>query len=137
MKTPESSTSARRAFSSSSRGAYCAFTSTSGIVGTSSQSRGAATQQERGGPDEDGRDGGVVRIAKVVMEPRVARSDPPADAGDCEAPDRRPDESKRGVAAEPNAEHTSRDRDEGAHDGRQAAEEHSPIAATLEPALRP
>src|SRR5437660_8702444 len=76
MKTPDSSTSARRSFSAGSRPAYCALTSTSGIWGTAAQSRRAdAADYDVGHENHDRGDDRVLGVAEVVVEALVARSE--------------------------------------------------------------
>src|SRR5215210_1357857 len=85
MKTPESSTSAMRLLISSSRGAYCARTSTSGVCGTASQStRPPPTDYQPDSACDNGRDDGVV---EVVMEAFPVAADDPADTRESQAPD--------------------------------------------------
>src|SRR5215210_5391924 len=87
MNRPESRTSAIRSFSSSSSGAYCARTSTSGICGTTSQSRRPSVTkiQIDQARDDQGSDG-VVDVVPGVIEALVAATEPVADGGEPEAP---------------------------------------------------
>src|SRR5215471_6364445 len=135
MNRPDSSTSPRRSFSSGIRGSYCALTSTSGIIGTST-SPGEMAEDQPGRDEHDGGDHSVVNPTEFIVYPLVAGSDTPADAREQEAPDRRPREREQRVDAEGRAEDPGRYRDEGADDRCQAADEHGRVAATLEPGLR-
>src|SRR5262247_4190099 len=116
MKTPASRTSAIRCLRSGSRGAYCALMSTRGMLGTPVESRGPPPPEEIDDPDDDRRDDRVLDVAEGVVEVLIAPADGVPDPGKCEAPERRAGEREHVVAAERRAEHTGRDRDEGACD---------------------
>src|SRR5215471_8136817 len=136
MNAPESRTSANARFSSGTSGAYCALTSTSGIRGTALQSIGPnSTQDQVGDEQQNSCNDRDFDEAEVVVEALVARAQRPADAGEREAPDRRADRRQHDVAAERHAEHAGRNRDERAHDGRDAAEQHRRVLVPVEPAL--
>src|SRR5205823_5577250 len=137
MKTPASSTSARRSFSSGRSGAYCALTSTSGIGRTASESSRAPAQHEPCRGSDDGEPDRVVDEPEVAVEALPAPADRPADAGGREAPDRRANERQDRVRGEPHPEDARRDRDERADDGRDSPQEDSPVAPPVEPALGP
>src|SRR5438105_1985839 len=129
MKTPDSSTSARRSFSAGSRPAYCALTSTSGIWGTAAQSRRAdAADYDVGHENHDRGDDRVLGVAEVVVEALVARSERPPGGGQPEAPRYAAEEGEDGEARHGHARDSGRDRDEGANDGRDAAEEDGGVA---------
>src|SRR5688572_30599987 len=118
MKVPESSTSAMRLLISSSRGAYCARTSTSGVCGTASQSTRPPTADQKPDPAaNEQREDGVVDVVEVVVEALPVAPDGPADPGEGEAPGGRADERQHGVAAERHVEDAGRDRDERARRG--------------------
>src|SRR5438067_8389397 len=89
MKTPASSTSARRSFSSGRNGAYCALTSTSGIGRTASESSRAPAPDEVGDAHQNGGHDGVVDEAEVAVEALPAAADGPPGPCEREAPDRR------------------------------------------------
>src|SRR5215210_2481222 len=103
MKVPESSTSAMRLLISSSRGAYCARTSTSGVCGTASQStRPPPADYQPDSDCDDARDDGIV---EVVVEALPVATDDPADAGERQAPGGRADEGQHRVTAQGHPEH--------------------------------
>src|SRR5947207_5120367 len=138
MNRPESRTSAIRSFSSSSSGAYCAFTSTSGIRGTAAQSRRPSPAHEPGNreshDEEDDRD---VDVTEIAVEAAVARPERPSQAGNGEAEHRA---SQRGQRCEPTEAHAGdagRNGDERAHEGRREPERDRSRAEVVEPALGP
>src|SRR5438270_5888741 len=135
MKTPASSTSARRSFSSGRSGAYCALTSTSGIGRTASESSRAPAQHEPCRGSDDGERDRVVDEPEVAVKALPASADRPPDAGEREAPDRRPEERRDRVRREPHPEDTGGDRDERANDGGDPPDEDGPVAPAVEPAL--
>src|SRR5438477_8924670 len=100
MNCPDSSTSWKRSSSSGISGAYCALWSACGIVGTASQSMGPDAQDEQREGGDGERDDGVVDEAEVVMDPRVAPPEAPADPGEGEAPDRGAEQRQRRVGRE-------------------------------------
>src|SRR5256714_6567776 len=104
MKTPASSTSARRSFRSGRSGAYCALTSTSGIGRTASESSRAPAEQEPGYGRDDGERNRVVDEPEVPVEALPALADGPADAGEREAPDRGADQGENRVPPESHPE---------------------------------
>src|SRR6185312_3290877 len=136
MNRPESRTSAIRSFSSSRSGAYCALTSTSGISGTAAQSRCASATDE---PDRDAREDKHgdrdVDEPEVVVEGLVARAERPPDAREPEAPDHAAEEREDREPPERHPGDTGRDRDERAHDRRDASQADRPVAPAVEPAL--
>src|SRR5215211_2337143 len=110
MKTPESSTSAIRLFISSSRGAYCAHTSTSGVCGTASQFTRPPTPDQKQDPARhEQTENGVIDVVEVLVEGLPVAPEGPADAREHEAPDGRADEGEDCVAAERHAKDTGRD----------------------------
>src|SRR3954469_16188667 len=119
------------------RGSYCAFTSTSGIGRTASKSRCTYPSIDpKNEQEEDSEDDEVLDVAEVVVEALVAASGGPADAGEREGPDRRPDRSEHDVAAERHLEDPGRDGDERADDRRDPAHQHREIVPPFEPTLR-
>src|SRR6185503_1394364 len=98
MNRPDSSTSPRRSFNSGIRGAYCALTSTSGIMGTGAPPEDVAVQEPgRGEADRD--DDSVVHPTEILVYPSVAGSDTPTQAREGEGPDRGAREREQRVAA--------------------------------------
>src|SRR6266511_904927 len=79
-------------------GSYCAFTSTSGIGGTIGKSRASAAKDQIHRESDDSGQDRVIHKAEVVVEGLVALAQPPADAGKCEAPERRADQRQDRVA---------------------------------------
>src|SRR5918992_428612 len=137
MNRPESRTSAIRSFSSSSSGAYCARTSTSGICGTTGQSSASVAEVEVGDPRDDQGGDGVVDEVPVLLEAVVVAAEPVAHARQREAPGDTAQEREDREAHRLHPEHAGRHGHERAHDGRHAAEEDGGIAEANEPALRP
>src|SRR4051794_28019397 len=92
MNWPDSTTSSKQRRSSGIRGAYCALTSTSGIISAFAECRGpsaghqVADQRNCGDHDRD-RDPGEVLVQRVV-----ARAERPAAGGEAEAEHGAPDE---------------------------------------------
>src|SRR5437588_8453695 len=127
MKTPASSTSARRAFTSGRSGAYCALTSTSGIGRTASESSRAPAQHKPWRGSDDGERDRVVDEPEVAVEALPAPADRPPDAGEREAPERGAQQRQDRVARDPHPEDPGGDRDERADDGRDPADEDSPV----------
>src|ERR671931_1245321 len=70
------------------------------------------------------------------MEALAAPPEPPAGAGESDAPGRGADRGQHGVADEGHPEDPGRDGDERAGDGRHAAEEDGPVLPAVEPAPR-
>src|SRR5260221_10997884 len=106
MKRPDSSTSPRRSFNSGISGAYCALTSTSGVVGTGPQpGRASAEEQPRRGHHDHG-DHSVVNPTEFFVYPPVTGSDTPAGAREGEAPDRRSDQGQARVTRQRRGEAT-------------------------------
>src|SRR5437870_7458159 len=137
MNHPESMTSAIRSFSSSSSGAYCALTSTSGIRGTAAQSSPPSSADEPGSDEDDDEENDRdVDEAEVVVEGRPARAERPAAAGEPEAPGDAAEEGEEREAAERHPRQPGGDRDERADNRGHAAEEDRPAAPALEPAFR-
>src|SRR5436309_5591485 len=138
MKTPASRTASIRCRISSSSGAYCALTSTSGIGGTPTQSRGApdAPDCQSGNENDHGHDGDP-RVLQPAVQAVVAPAQRPAPTGEPEAEGRAPDGRRRQEAAEPDAEHPGGDGDEGADHGRCEAERHRDRTEAVEPVLGP
>src|SRR5438045_1104150 len=136
MKTPPSSTSARRSFSAGSSEAYCALTSTSGIWGTAAQSRRADPADYEIRHDQHDRGGnGVLDEAEVAMEALPARPEAPASPGKTEAPGNATEERENGEARDRHSRNPGRDRDERADDRRHPAEEDRGVPVALEPAV--
>src|SRR4051794_2737711 len=101
MKSAPASTPSIASRMRGSSGSYCAFTSTSGIGRTARKSRGTNPAEDPGRQqDEDQDDDRVFDVAEVVVETRVAAAGAPADPGEGERPDRRPDGGQRHVAPE-------------------------------------
>src|SRR5215207_10658595 len=137
MKTPESSTSAMRLFISSSRGAYCARTSTSGVCGTASQSTRPPTPDQEPDPARHKQtENGVIHVMEVLVEGFPVAPDGPADAREREAPGGGADEGEHRVPAERHAEDAGRDGDERTRHGRNPADQRGGVAPAVEPALR-
>src|SRR3990172_8352236 len=140
-------------------GAYCAFTSTRGIgavVWVTSEPKPSvpsalgpnssdgrrllgcapaaepADDEPRGGAHHR-EDDDVVEVPERVVDvlPVVSREVP--RAGEGHAPDRRAGEREQCVPDERRLHHPCGDRDEGADDGREPAEEHRPVLPALEP----
>src|SRR5205823_15103736 len=100
-----------RSFSSGRRGAYCALTSTSGIGGTASQSRGAAPADDRVREPGDEQDGdGDVDVAEVSVQAVVRATERPAGPGEAEAEGRAPEEGERQESDEGHARDARGDR---------------------------
>src|ERR687892_2856633 len=156
MKRPESMTAARRWSSSARRGAYCAFTSTRGMLTPveSTRTSGApcsdgalgrtaaraplpSPHDEVDDPRREERDEGVVGEMPGVLEALPAGPEREPRAGEPEAPRNRPEEGEDGVADERHLGDPGRDRDERAHDRENARDEHRRIAPPVEPRLRP
>src|SRR5579859_595539 len=138
MNSAEAMTSLKRASSSGIRGAYCALTSTSGIVCTASAHfsclQPAECQIRR--EEHDACNNGVLGVLEAVVEALVARAEAVADARDAEGPDRRADEGEQRVGSERHPEGARRNRDEGADDRSDPADEHADLPPPCEPALR-
>src|SRR5258708_668353 len=103
MNRPDSSTSPRRSFSSGIRGAYCALTSTRGIIGASGQSRGPPADHQVADcshhePENHDRD-----VGEIVVEAVVAGPERPSAGGEPEAEDAAAEERKRHEASERHA----------------------------------
>src|SRR5262245_61805070 len=135
MNLPDSSTSPRRSFNSGISGAYCALTSTSGIIGTGTSPEEVA-EQEPGREQTDRDDDSVIDPTEILVYPPVTGSDTPPDACPGKAPDRRADEREDGVPPERRAEHPGGNRDERAHERGHTPDQHRCIPALVEPALR-
>src|SRR5215211_3873190 len=114
MNSPRPRTSSNCARSASSTGAYCAFTSISGI-GTSRKASCAssACYQVRHEQDKACEER-VVDVVEVLVELLPLRPERPPDAGKREAPDRGADQRQHRVTPELHLEHAGRDRDERA-----------------------
>src|SRR5918994_5155817 len=138
MKVEESRTPSNRSRSSSTSGAYCAFTSTSGIVGTAAQSRcPAMTDQGPHDDEDDRRDDQILGVAELVVELLPVRAERPADRRQPKAPHRRARDREGRVAWKRHLHDTRRDRDERPDHGGDAADQDGQVAETLEPVLRP
>src|SRR5215813_4903075 len=131
MKPLPSRTSWNAASSRGISGSYSARTSTRGIVCTrrhSSRSPSPIDQirQHHG----DGSHDRVLDVAEVVLEALVARAEAVADAHEGERPDGRPDESEAEEQRERHLEDPGGNRDEGADDREDRADQHAgPIPA--------
>src|ERR671919_309167 len=123
MNRPDSRTSAKACFRRATSGAYCARTSTRGIGGTSSESRGAPPQHEEDSDDDDRGDDGVVDVVPALVEALPVGADRPADGGEAEAPGRGAGGREDGVAAQPHPPDPGGDGDERPDDGRHATEQ--------------
>src|SRR5215210_1891242 len=136
MNWPDSRTDSNRFFSSSASGAYCAWTSTSGIFGTAVKCRGApVANYSPHDRSQDRRRDHVFGVAERVVELLPARAEGPACAGEREGPRQRARDRQQRVAAKRHPEDAGRDRDEGADNGRDATDRDAPIAEPLEPRL--
>src|SRR5690242_1535277 len=137
MNSAESTTSRTRSRSSGISGAYCALTSTSGIRGTATESRGARhAGNQRDDENDDDPDNEIVHVAEITVDMLVPGPQAPACAGKGERPDRGADQGPEDVTPERHLENARRDRDERAHHGRDAADEHGKVVPPLEPPLR-
>src|SRR5579864_5079269 len=113
MNVPDSSTSSMRRRSSVRRGAYCARTSTGGILGTATESSRGDPAPDHCGEQENHDDGdGVVDVAEPVVDLAVAGPEAPTGGGERERPDRRADRGQDGVAEEAHPKDAGGDRDE-------------------------
>src|SRR5581483_9507261 len=136
MNAPDSSTSLKRASSCARSGAYCAWTSTSGIFCTAGHSSCAsASVQEVAQQRRDAGRDRVLDVLEAVIEPLVAAAEAVAGPGDRERPDRGPDQRQQRVRREGHLEDAGGDRDEGADDRRHAADEHAQVSPAAEPLL--
>src|SRR5437868_9730929 len=139
MNSALSSASAKRALSSSFSGAYCAWTSTSGIFCTTLHPSGPLPpppiQEVRDGEDDSRRDD-VVGVAEVAVEARVARAERPSRSGEREGPGHRADERQHGVRRQRHLEDAGRNRDERTDDRGDAADENAEVPPALEPPFR-
>src|SRR6476646_3261245 len=135
MNSPYSRTSRKRASSRGWSGAYCEWTSTSGIVTAGHFSGGRQSIDEIRRQDENACQDSVFDVVEAVVEALVARAEPVAGAGDRKRPDRRADEGEEAVRNEAHPEDAGRDRDERAHERRQPADEHPDVPEAVEPAL--
>src|SRR5437868_9567763 len=93
----------------SSNGAYCAFTSTSGIGRTGRKSRSSPPDPEIARQKQDCCDDGVLDVVEVVVEVLVAPPGTPPDARECERPDGRADRRQHDVWPERHSEDPGRD----------------------------
>src|ERR1051325_1160611 len=119
-------------------GAYCAFTSTSGIGGTIGKSRRPPPPHQEPDPEEDHRrNDGDLDEAEVVMEALVARAEPIANSGEGECPHRGADQGQDRVAPERHPEDPGGDRDEGPDHRRDPSDQDRELVPAVEPALRP
>src|SRR3954447_25449078 len=138
MHAPDSRTSANASFNCGMSGAYFSLTSTSVSRPTPLQSIGPSSPQDQvGDADENSCNDGDFDEPELLVEALVARAERPADGREHEGPDRRADQRQDDVAAERDAEDPRRNRDEGAHDGSDAADEHGPVVVAVEPRLGP
>src|SRR6266516_4010932 len=135
MKRPESTTSARRDFSSARSGSYCACTSMCGISGTRRGSGRAAAHHRERRESEDARGYDHVHVTKVVVEAVVARAEGPASAGEAEAEAGAADEGEREEAGERQADDPGRNGDERSEPRGQEAERDGEQLVALEPPL--
>src|SRR5258708_2400966 len=102
MNSADARTSLKRASSSGISGAYCALTSTRGMVCTASLHFSClqpAEYQIRGEEQHPCNDG-VLRVFEAMVEALVARAEAVTDAGDRECPDRRADQRQERVRGE-------------------------------------
>src|SRR6266404_616515 len=116
MNSADASTSLKRASSSGISGAYCALTSTRGMVCTASTHfsclQPAEYQVRR--EEHDACKDGVLRVFEAMVEALVARAKAVADAGNRERPDRRADQRQERVRGERHPQRPGRDGDERA-----------------------
>src|SRR5439155_3538342 len=80
---------------------------------------------------------GVIDVFEALVDPFPTRSEAPAGTRPGEAPDRAADRRQHGVAKKRGLEHSGRDRDERARDGRHPADENRPLLPAPKPALGP
>src|SRR3954471_1954643 len=138
MNSPLSSTPSIASRIRGRNGAYCAFTSTSGIGRTIGKSRRPSPTEDQIRREGDNHDQDrVVHEAEVAMEMLVAGAGAVAGAREGEGPDRRADESQDDVAPERHPEDPRGNRDERADDRRHAPEQHRPGVPAIEPAFSP
>src|SRR5215467_9195539 len=124
MNCPSSRTSRNRASSSGISGAYCALTSTSGILCTAPHCSGLPPSvSEIHREEQDTCKDDELGVAEGVVEALVARPERVAGACDSEGPDGGADRGQRGVRAERDVEDARRDRDERPDDRRHPAEQ--------------
>src|SRR5439155_18517781 len=95
MKRAESRTSEKRSFSSGMSGAYCALTSTRGIIGASGQFRGPPAEHQVAGCGHHDDDDSDRRVGEIVVEAVVARAERPASGGEAEAEREAAEEGER------------------------------------------
>src|SRR2546430_14436288 len=131
MNSALSSASANSALSSSFSGAYCAWTSTSGIFCTSPHPSSPSIQEIRNS-DDDARHHDVVEVAERMSRVRIARAERPPGAAQGEAEHRDPDRRERKEAAERHAEDPRRNRDERTQDRQREAERDETEPGALE-----
>src|SRR5579884_3306469 len=138
MKSPCSRTSRKAASSREISGLYSAPTSTSGIVCTRRHSSGGhpSVDQIRERRDDACPDR-VLDVAKVVLEPLVARPEGVADPDEGEGPESRPDQGQAQERRKRHLEDAGRNRDERAEHGDHRPEEHSGPVPALEPGVGP
>src|SRR5918912_2255122 len=99
MKSPLSSTVSIASRTRGRSGAYCAFTSASGIRGTARKSRGTYPPVSPDGNQcQREQHHGDLDVAEVVMEALVAPARRPPDRRETERPDRRPDCREHDIA---------------------------------------
>src|SRR5581483_8333266 len=135
MNWPPSRTSRNRASSSETSGAYCDWTSTSGIVTATHSSGGCPSIHEIRRRQENACHDRVLGVVKAVVEALEARSERVADASEHERPDGAADAEVEQERGEPQLEDAGGDRAEGADEGRHRAEEHGEVPPALERAL--
>src|SRR5262245_9158258 len=136
MNCPSSRTSRKRDSSSGISGAYCALTSTSGIGCTAFYCSGLPPSvYEIHREEQDTCKHNELHVPERVVEALVARAEGVAGARDPERPDGGADRGQHRVRPERDVEDARRNRDEGPHDRRHAAEQDAFVPPAAEPAL--
>src|ERR1700751_3621665 len=117
-------------------GPYSALTSTSGIVCTRRHfSRSQPPVDQIRQRDQDARNDRVLDVVEAVVEAAIALAVPVARAGEGERPDRRAHEGQHRVDPERHLEDSGRDRDEGADNRSDPADEDAERPPAVEPRL--
>src|SRR5581483_262686 len=135
MNCPPSSTSRNRASSSETSGAYCDWTSTSGIVTATHSSGGCPSIHEIRRREENACHDRVLGVVEAVVEALEARPERIADASERERPDGAAYAEVQEERREPELEDARGDRDERAEKRRHRTEEDCEVSPTLQRAL--
>src|SRR5262245_6338579 len=137
MKRSLSSTSRKAASSRGISGSYSALTSTRGIVCTRANSSGRYPPIDQiRQPGHDQHHDRVLDVVEAVVEAAVAPTEPVTRAGEGKGPHGGTGERQQRVRQERHLEDAGRDRDEGADDRHDPAEEDPEVPPALEPRLR-